>query len=300
MASNSSSDALFDVEKVDILVVGQTGHGKSTLINKLLGIQAPVTYGPQSTRHKPIESYQVQIGNTTLTVHDTRGLGDRNYSVDQILQKLKSERKSYDLVLICQRLFDKVDETTQRILNQLAENLGNDLFEKSIYVFTFGDEYKSRCKVYESKHLYVDKDKLNDDLEKEMIVQKEGMKKEFDDILKSAGISRHVVTKIPACIVSGKKYKLPTTQDWMPDLWNLCVNRCKGDAKPFMNSWKEVIILKYGITAGYGAALGLVSGAKLAGVEGALVGAVAGAVLAAGSMFIENEKAKLREKQKKQ
>ena len=288
---NSSSDedirdaprySRIDKEKVDILVVGQTGHGKSTLINKLFGIRTKVTYGVQPTRHESSERYQVQIGNTTVTVYDTRGLGDRSSSDAQILQSLKSEQKSYDLVLICQRLFDKVDETTQKNLNHLAERLGDNLFEKSIYVFTFGDEYKSRCRVYERRHEYIDKDKLNDDLEKEMIDRKEEMKREFDSILKSAGISPHVIREIPACIVSGRKRTLPTTQDWIPELWNICIKRCEGDAKPFMDSWMDIYLK----AAGYGVAAGLVGGARVGGVGGALLGAIAGGV---GAMFIANE-----------
>lgn len=49
-----------------------------------------------------------------------------------------------DVVLICHKLYDPVDPHTMKLLNVLAQYLGDGLMERAIIVFTFGDKYRVR------------------------------------------------------------------------------------------------------------------------------------------------------------
>ena len=64
---------------------------------------------------------------------DTRGLGDPDVSSESILENVKKEladssAESFDLVLICVRLDDRIDEGIIEIMNMIASVYGTETF----------------------------------------------------------------------------------------------------------------------------------------------------------------------------
>ena len=143
--------------------------------------------------------------------------------------------------------------------------MGNHHFDRSIYVFTFADEYKTLNEAYRSTQGMVK-------IKNEMLAKSESMKKEFNGIFNK-------LEKIPVCITSGKEFNLPTSLNWVPDLWNMCINR----QKPYESWWKRNY-KKVGMGAGAGAAVGAGAGAAVGSIipiVGTAVGAVIGAIFGA-------------------
>ena len=232
-----------------ILVVGHNGSGKSSLINDLMG-QSIALVGQlhTQTKHPLIQEYQCFVSGTKVTIYDTRGFGDPEVRNEDTVEAI-GIMKTVDVILICHKLFDKVDKHTIEELEALTRRMGDDLIDLSILVFTFGDDYLARCSTTpkytnDNKLTTVSKEKLR----KEMETQQKELEKIFKEALQRCGIRKDVVDKIPTCITCGKsledgtKKELPTSDNWIVELWDLCVDRCKPDSREFVSSFRIAVL----------------------------------------------------------
>ena len=236
-----------------ILIIGNNKIGKSLLINKFIGEdKAKVCDSVQPTKHELTEEIKFTIDNITMTIYDTRGFGDRGTEDRSIVEAAITKMKKADVILICHKLYGSVDRNSETLLNELVRGLGNDLMKHTIFVFTFGDEYIIRC------------EEPNDDLEAvkaHMETQKTEVKKLLKQILQGSGIKKEIVDDIPSIITSGMKVKLPTSENWVDELWGLCEKRCKLEAVPFTSIWRRhlkpwvIVVTAVGAVAG-GAMIG--------------------------------------------
>ena len=171
--------------------------------------------------------------------------------------------KTVDAVLICHKLYGSVDATTTKLLAELAKAMGNELMKHAIFVFTFGDEYITRCKPKPVLKL------PKSEIKAQMEDHAKEVKEKLQEILIANRIKEEIVDEIPSIITSGEEDSLPTSDNWVDDFWALCEKRCKPEATGFVN-W----IRRHTAPAG-GAAVG-------AAVGGLAVGAVGGALVGAG------------------
>ena len=280
----------FTKEGAKFLFIGHNQIGKSSLINKCIGEEVTtVGDGLQPTKHDgPVVRIKCTIkGVVPVIIFDSRGFGDIANDDRDIVEAAISEMKTVDAVLICHKLYGSVDATTTKLLAELAKAMGNELMKHAIFVFTFGDEYKTRCKPKPVSKL------PEAEIKAQMENHAKEVKKLLQEILIDHRIKKEIVDDIPSIITSGEEDSLPTSDNWVDDFWALCEKRCKPEATGFVN-WVRRNANVTASGAAVGAAIGGVAAGAVGGalvgtgiipipgvgtVAGAVVGAVGGAVV---------------------
>ena len=134
-------------------------------------------------------------------------------------------------------------EQIKKYLKELARIFGNDLMKHTILVFTKGDYYPPHFQ-----------NKTNDKILSEMVGRVEKLTELWKKALldPSTGIKEDIVKGIPWCITSGHEDKLPTSDDWTKEFWDLCEKRCTRDAKGFVGLIRRhaIVITKTAAVAG--------------------------------------------------
>ena len=252
---------------MQMLVTGKTGTGKSSLINSFLGKEvASVSDGANPQNHEPIEVYRNHVfGGHSFTVADTRGLGDPDVSSESILESIKKELadssdESFDLVLICIRLDDRIDENTIEIMKKIASVCGSDTFWKRVViVFTFTNRFEDTLK---AKNRSIQEDELL----KKITHKIDEISTKFKSCIPGVPF-----TKIPH-VCAGWEFqqgKLSTSDDWRANLLFVCEQRCSKKSKLAMNSLIQKVLGVTALTAG-----GTLAGAGIGAAVGAAVGTI--------------------------
>ena len=255
-----------------ILVVGHNGIGKSSFINKILGApKAKVGNSVQPTEHKVVDEIHQTVGENndiSITVYDTRGFGDAKIKGRSIIESAILKMKTAEIVLICHKLYERFDESSQKLLQEMVRALGNNLMQYTIIVFTKGDHYLTEF------------DASNDTMtaKEHMEKQERAIKQKMKSYLIDNKISEEIVKNIPSIVTSSKMDTLPTnkdgSKDWVKDFWALCETRCTPEAVEFVSLYRRH--LNY--LAGGGIAGGILVGA----VGGAVAGGVIGSPIVPG------------------
>ena len=203
---------------VRILVVGLTGHGKLSLINKMVGRDvARVEHGASACQHdKYVMKYELHVSclGKLLCVYDTQGLGDSKVSSEAIFNSIRDELKEVNLMLVCHKLYDKVGEATERMLNQVMLEYSKDLLKRSVlcYCYTNADAH-----IANDHPIPAQKDSLTAAVKPILTLTKE---------------------EFAICLTSTREQDLPTAPNWLDTFWEWCNKRlCEGSAPFHEISW---------------------------------------------------------------
>lgn len=126
------------LRKINIILIGKTGVGKSTLINSFFNKDLTVT-GSGAPITSEIKPYTVQ--NSKFTIYDTPGLELNNKQQKLLINKIvcfiKEQAQSYDINQYIHFIFFCISSTASRIEDteiDIINSLTNNLSLKNIHV----------------------------------------------------------------------------------------------------------------------------------------------------------------------
>ena len=142
-----------DCPELKLLVIGETGVGKSNLVNNLLGEDvADVGYSMKSAT-SDVNCYKGTIEGVPVKVYDTPGLADsRSERDEEYLEEIKklTDEETIHLIIYCLKMTEtRMRRSIIRTFEQYTK-IGVD-WKKTVIALTFADALKPTSKLKKQK-----------------------------------------------------------------------------------------------------------------------------------------------------
>ena len=210
--------------EMSILVLGKTKSGKSTLINAIFQkkvAKESFCATPVDPKNKVEEYEAISDEGVPLFIYDTRGLLDLCVSDKAIFDDAyKKCSKGFNLVLICIKMTDGVDQSMIDSLRKLEEYFSKDIWDRSVFVLTFANFFLLQGTVCD----------MPSEEKRTAIVKK--IREVREKIKGRKIVPGSVFNNIPFVIAGYEKAKyLLDTINWLDELKNACNIQCKDENK---------------------------------------------------------------------
>ena len=130
-------------KKLNILITGKTGVGKSRLVNALVG-KYVAKEGDDKQSCTAVETpYVADIEGIEVVIWDSRGLQDGTDNDEDYLNSLKDinlESGGFDIVIYCHKMDDtRFRRDDKDAIRMLTSSFGKDLWKKTVVALTFAN-----------------------------------------------------------------------------------------------------------------------------------------------------------------
>ena len=209
-----------------LLIVGETGQGKSTLINGLVGKQVAKEGDSFSAGTSKIKHYSLNQNGVAIEIWDTPGFGYGSVEEDtKMVETLSMHEWHPDLTLFCFRMDSTRFPTRLHsdTIKKLTEVFGKSFWNHTLFVLTFANNVSQLCPENEefeeffSNRVCILEEKVQKTLQEEVGLS--------DDELKN-------VKAVPVGTYrQGRdrqnQWELPGRDDWFLWFWMECVEHMK-------------------------------------------------------------------------
>ena len=268
-------------EPVNILVIGPTGSGKSTLINALMGKAVAIVGQGATSVTSEVKEYEGKYEGVKIRVYDTVGFSDSKGKSDKNIVRDIAKANKFDLILICLRMDSRSDDKVKKMFTVLSSLLNKEMWERTVVVLTFANSFLELDNITDLTESQ-QKQELTDEIK--------AFKGHVRNYLRQSKIKEETLSSIPFCTAGRvKSRRIPSiTDDWLVDLWKKCLLRCSDEVRAFLTFFADYCRLVEASVATSTTAVGGVMGGAIGGVVGSVVlpipiaGTVAGAAVGAG------------------
>ena len=214
-------------KRIEILITGKTGVGKSTLVNGLVGRNVAKEGRNLRASTRGVTGYQLTTAlGLEIIVWDTPGLQDRTGNEAAYLAEMKEKCSDVDIVICCIKLETRTklgeEQADFTAISKLTETFGPEWWRYSLFVMTFGNMLESMLKTTQPT---VVEEEFNADIET--------WKQRIHQALSSAGVPENIVSQVPVEVAGHfKKPHLPGREYWFSTLWLTIADRIKPKSQP--------------------------------------------------------------------
>ena len=192
-----------DDKNVTILVTGETGVGKSSLINGLIGMVVAKTGSDVAGVTKATNIITMTKKGIAINIIDTPGFNDRFLKDEDTLQNAHQKGGQIDLLLFCLKIKGRFMKHHVVEMKTITDVLGEDIWKKAVFVLTFAN-------------------KFNDSTEEENVKELQTKLNEWERELKMSMkeiINHEIAEKIPIVPTGHKEPQLPGRPSWISEFW---------------------------------------------------------------------------------
>ena len=230
------------MDDIHILVVGNTGQGKSALVNSIIEHDGEelAKEGARAeccTKNTHSYIYPDIMPGMKIIVTDTPGLQDTNDKNQEYVQEIKNKAHEVSVVLFCMKMTEhRIHNDDKIAIKELHQAFGPKFWERVIFVFTFAnqEDCDTRDERDESgpEPPYHDKEAWKELIKKRFIHRIELRASSVKDFLKEIISIDGIGGFVPAgtrkqSFLCRNPMRLPDRKNWLYDLLKLCYNRIK-------------------------------------------------------------------------
>ena len=219
-----------DSKSLKILVTGQTGAGKSALVNGIVGQYVAEEGGTLDPATSRVTEYYHRIGEVDVVIFDSPGLQDGTSNEDKYLEDMETKCRQIDLVLYCTKMdAPRLGAADIEAIRKLTSAFGTKFWHNAVFVLTFANKVEPPPRrQFDNKPWETDAD-----LRTYFIKRVAGWAEKLRVQLTTNGVSEEVadqVTVVPAGYYM--EPALPDCEHWLSQLWFECLDRTAEQAKP--------------------------------------------------------------------
>ena len=220
--------------QLKLMVIGEAGQGKSTLINALIGQEVAKEGENFKAGTNSIQEYRLEQNDVQIAIWDTPGFGMESKEEDEKTVELLRNSDCYpiDLALFCFRMDGTRFPTRVHTdtIQKITEVFDKSFWQHCLFVLTFGNNVEQLCPDGEELAFFFSNRVLE-------------LEKEFQKALKKhAGLTDVELERIRAVPVGSYKqgmfrknpWALPDREDWFVMFWIECTDHMRNCAVPIL------------------------------------------------------------------